>query len=343
MRTRLMRYLPSNTNIPARIFLIICFILFGFVITVYLAGLMLWYLHTVTYVWQSTTLANELYPITRTMCLVDNKQIDSVTPHVSPGNKIGVLFLFDDRDGTWNAPLMSRMLQNRQAYCKKYGYIAINANNLIDKSRPPAWSKLLAIEKHLSTGKYDYILYMDMDVVIMNFSISLETFVEASRPEADLIMTEDWGGLNTGIWFARNSSWTKWFLLKAWDQRQLMNKYSKDGIPHPFEYEQRAVHFLSQSRVWKERKLPKYDGNASEIARHIHVLPQCAFNSYSMHPLAWKGSRQVSQYVTGDFLIHFAGKKGQIKANLMDHYLSIAERSIAGLADTTQTSNLRGI
>jgi hypothetical protein len=33
----------------------------------------------------------------------------------------------------------------------------------------------------------------------------------------------------------------------------------------------------------------------------------------------------VSQYVPGDFVIHFAGKKGRKKLHLLEHYLSIAE------------------
>jgi hypothetical protein len=34
----------------------------------------------------------------------------------------------------------------------------------------------------------------------------------------------------------------------------------------------------------------------------------------------------VSQYVPGDFVIHFAGKKGKKKLHLLEHYLSIAEK-----------------
>jgi hypothetical protein len=40
-----------------------------------------------------------------------------------------------------------------------------------------------------------------------------------------------------------------------------------------------------------------------------------------MHPWYWHGDREKSQYVEGDFLVHFAGKKGQIKTNLMKHFL----------------------
>jgi len=106
-----------------------------------------------------------------------------------------------------------------------------------------------------------------------------------------------------------------------------MKKVSSNGVAHPFEYEQRAFHYLTNSKVWKDRKLPKYPGNSTEILQHIAVLPQCAFNSYSIHPFSWKGDREISQYIHGDFAIHFAGKKGQIKVNLLNYYLTIAENS----------------
>ena len=46
---------------------------------------------------------------------------------------------------------------------------------MIDPDRPVAWAKLTAAEYHLS-HTYDYIMYVDMDVVIMDMvsSSSLE-------------------------------------------------------------------------------------------------------------------------------------------------------------------------
>jgi hypothetical protein len=44
-----------------------------------------------------------------------------------------------------------------------------------------------------------------------------------------------------------------------------------------------------------------------------------------MHPLEFRGNKEKSNYVPGDFLIHFAGKKGWKKVNLMEYYLKIAE------------------
>eukprot|EP01034_Spumella_vulgaris_P023475 gene23475-29692_t len=159
----------------------------------------------------------------------------------------------------------------------------------------------------------------------MNPSIRLERFIS---PGADLVMTTDWNGLNTGVWLAKNTDWTKWFLHTAFEQKQLVQKKSPQGISYPFEYEQRAIHFMTDSEIWQKRKLPKYRGSESsaEINKHFHVVPQCAMNSYSLHPWDSRGDREVSQYVPGDFLVHFAGKKDQMKTDLMNYYLLKADR-----------------
>ena len=172
---------------------------------------------------------------------------------------IAIVYLFDgsksggngnDGGESWSDPLMKRVMRNREEYCTKHGYTLINANNMLDKTRPAAWSKLRAVDNTLSLRKearpdgglddgssnsnssgnsnsssngsrkyhrvtYDYVVYMDMDVVIMNLEIPLEDFILAassryhnSSPsavvegkeeknegiEAEFLMTEDWKG-----------------------------------------------------------------------------------------------------------------------------------------------------
>ena len=153
----------------------------------------------------------------------------------------------------------------------------------------------------------------------------------ASSNGADLILTEDWSGPNSGVWIAKNSPWTRKFMRLAFDQKQLANDYAANGKKHPFEYEQRAFHYLLDSEVWRSRKLPKYNGDIVEMRRHVAYLPQCAMNSFSMHPLELRGSREVNQYVSGDLLIHFAGKKERKKVELLDYYLALAETDVAAL------------
>ena len=153
----------------------------------------------------------------------------------------------------------------------------------------------------------------------------IEDLIAASNG-GDLILTEDWSGPNSGVWIANNTPWTRKFLKLAFDQKQLEMPYADNGAKHPFEYEQRAFHYLMDTDVWKSRGLPRYKPDeVTEIRKHVKVLPQCTMNSFSMHPLEYRGDREVSHYVKGDFLIHFAGKKGKLKIDLINHYLEVSE------------------
>jgi hypothetical protein len=94
--------------------------------------------------------------------------------------------------------------------------------------------------------------------------IPLQTLIAAGNPHGskDFIMTNDWNGLNSGVWFAKNGLWAEGFLQLAWEQKHLIPARSdaKGHPKHPFEYEQRAFHYLLDSDVWKARGLPRYRG-----------------------------------------------------------------------------------
>ena len=186
---------------------------------------------------------------------------------ISSGRKrklrIAMLYLYDgsnsggngnDGGESWTEPLMMRVLRNRKEYCSRHGYTMVNANHLVDKSRPAAWSKLKAVDYILSerdtlakkedpqssllsdinqirgtpkdingsisksndnTGdimySYDYVMYIDMDVIIMDLNRPLDDFILAAgvhdsiavtegedgatiKKKVEFLMTEDWNG-----------------------------------------------------------------------------------------------------------------------------------------------------
>jgi hypothetical protein len=234
---------------------------------------------------------------------------------------------------------MQKVLENRQKYCNKQGYTCINGNTLIDKTRPAAWSKILVAKHYLNL--YDYVMYVDMDIVILDMTRRVEDFIAHSAArsvgrEIYFIATEDWSGLNTGVFIARSSPFTRWLLAALWTEGEaFLGKYSPEGVRYPFEYEQRVFHYLLQTDLWTRRRLPVYSQSpggysTEEIRSHFSILPQCAFNSYAIHPFSLKGDRAVSHYKKGDFLIHFAGKKGRAKTDLMRHYLALSECAVLG-------------
>lgn len=288
-----------------------------------------------TYLFEYTVLADKVRPQNRRTCLIPSSGTSS-TEHKGHLN-IGVIMIYESVDNAtkaWTDELLQPLIANRASYCQQHNYTLLDANHLIDRSRPPSWSKLLAMEHYFKTNQYDYLFYLDMDAIIMNQDIQLETFIDASQRNYDILLTEDSNGMNSGVLLVRNSPWTLWFLRTAWEQSQLVPTTAVNGKAYPFRWEQRAFHYLTNSPLWQKAGLPTYTGNVTDIRGHVYMLPQCAFNSYILHPLDIHANRESAQYAPGDFLIHFAGKRGDSKKKLMKYYFSQLDQGVKNVTAT---------
>eukprot|EP00752_Nemacystus_decipiens_P009496 g8490.t1 len=254
--------------------------------------------------------------------------------------RFGIILMCDE--GMWPQEYSERSIANKQGYAALHGYDVIIATaDDIDRSRPAAWSKLLVLQKHL--GSYDYVIFVDIDAFIMNPAFKLEWIVdvaemqkETGRPDAwgagresDLIVTQDWNGPNSGVILIRNTDFSRWLLQEWWDQKQFVHG------DFPFQYEQRAMHFLLQTEVWKERGLPFY-ADFEMVRARTAVIDQCVMNSYLVHPWQVLMGRTTlgtpASYEPGDFMLHFAGKKGRVRLSLVDYYYPRAEQAMEELA-----------
>jgi hypothetical protein len=258
-------------------------------------------IHYYTYIYQVTTLGDWLRPTRRSSCVMpsppanldlslpsDNTKSggeEATHTHISADkwvagldpSRVGILLTYDSNYGLPDKHLVSRILTNRREYCYLHGYSLLTSTGADlspqDRERPPAWSKLTALLRRLETRRYDYIVYMDMDMIIMNPSVKLEALLAAGAgtrglvpqaagavavgavapapgrrggpggavPPPDITLTSDWSGTNTGILMVRNTPFSRWFLSTAWDQvcitiidTIILNIYTNDAyIPVP--------------------------------------------------------------------------------------------------------------
>jgi mannan polymerase II complex MNN10 subunit len=49
---------------------------------------------------------------------------------------------------------------NKRGYVLRHGYAYIDASSSLDPSRPPSWSKILAVRKHLPD--FDWVFWNDV-------------------------------------------------------------------------------------------------------------------------------------------------------------------------------------
>jgi len=118
----------------------------------------------------------------------------------------------------------------KRIYCKKWGYGFEDDETVYDTSRHPAWSKVRILQKCLNavdengTKKYDFVVWMDADTLVMNEDIKLESFIDKylSDDSKHFLVSRDNGyRINTGVWFLRNSEYAADILEKVWDNTTL--------------------------------------------------------------------------------------------------------------------------
>ncbi len=107
---------------------------------------------------------------------------------------------------------------NKRAYCARHGYDFIGEADLLDAGRPPAWSKVLLLQRHLAD--YDWLMWTDADSAFTNPDRDLGWL---TATEADMVIARDASGINTGVFLIRNTPAAAAFLSRVWDQADLID------------------------------------------------------------------------------------------------------------------------
>jgi len=178
---------------------------------------------------------------------------------------------------------------NKKSYCQRHGYDFIDDESIWDKSKPIPWSKILLLLKYIE--KYDYIVWIDADILIMNMDIKIETFIERYS-NYDQISGSDWKMQNTGVWIIKNTDFSKRFLSEVW-----INVYDEKSDPKEryMNWEQGSVINLM-------------DRNVLNCKEKIKVTYPEEMNSYWFN------------YFPSHFVLHFAGVRGDDLENLIREY-----------------------
>ena len=194
---------------------------------------------------------------------------------------------------------------NLQAYANRHDYTLRDASNDIDTIRPPAWSKIKAVQTLLNSGACDWVFWIDADIVVMNSTIAVESFLPAMDTNIDLVVTMDRRlTANSGAWLIRNTAWSHEFLHAWWNMRRWVRE---PGLS--LSGDNAAFGHLMDLRLAQ-----------SDHASHIRMIPRCTFNSFAVfvpqegsQSLSMEEERQQEWYLSesfyhqGDFMAHASG------------------------------------
>lgn len=176
-------------------------------------------------------------------------------------------------------------LKNHTRYAAKHNHSYDFHLGSLDPSRPPAWSKLLHIERNLKELEDgEWLLWIDADAFFINQDIKLESLI---IPDKDMVVCVDaQNNENTGVWFWRKCKWSMDYLRELWEQKQFI---------HHQWWENMAFMY-----TWKVH------------SDHIGWQPFKSINTYP------------NFYEKGDFILHLAGNSKISRLNYMAaHYEEI--------------------
>ncbi len=136
--------------------------------------------------------------------LLNNNKLESPT-----FNKYNILFLtFDNRP---RVKYMDIHDANIKKYCDKYGYEYTFLNKC---SYNAYWCKIYLVLDALKSGKYDYVIWLDTDTVIKDFSVNIGDIL--NKYSSDILIGSDnnknYGLVNSGVFIIKNSAIGKNFL-----------------------------------------------------------------------------------------------------------------------------------
>jgi hypothetical protein len=163
-------------------------------------------------------------------------------------------------------------------YCSYHNYKCVLEDKVLDDSRASAWSKILLLQREMKNNEdYDYIIWIDDDILITDKNKKFEEFIE--KYDCDIFVSADAHPsypMNTGIIVCKNKNETLKYLEHIWE---LCEKY-----PHS-----------KNAGLW-EQDIMTID---YETNKFVKIIPYGIIQTFQRtQNLDWK---------EGDFSAHFTG------------------------------------
>jgi hypothetical protein len=178
----------------------------------------------------------------------------------------------------------------KRRFCERWEYDFVEFHELLDPNRPPAWSKIRAVQDVLPD--YDWVVWSDVDAVLWKTHDGLRRFISAANG-ADVILQCDQYAINTGVLFIRHSDWSFEFLDTVYRQEQF--------IDHPWWEQAAIIELLERDDVFSR------------------------FQIYSAGPAGGGFHGFVGCNDWDKTFIHFAGIRGPGRIPLVENLVRLAE------------------
>lgn len=161
-------------------------------------------------------------------------------------------------------------------YAKKHGYnyfVEKNSDKIrhVLNGRAPTWYKPKLILEAFELYNPEYVLFMDMDAVVVDHSQKIEEYIDTNF---DMIITQDYSThckMNAGVFIIKNTPWTKMFLNLWWHSAELLTGRSAPDLTFSDEYLDKLGIF--KNTLWHDQTcLNTLYTNMDEVRERIKII-----------------------------------------------------------------------
>jgi mannan polymerase II complex MNN10 subunit len=171
---------------------------------------------------------------------------------------------------------------NKVSYCNKHNYPLILKNDNFSKIPIGFEKAYLILDAFIKYPHCEWVFFSECDTFITNMNIKLENIIENERKH--FVITTDFGGINAGSFFVRNSKEGIFFIQKMIEYINI--------LPHEQDFIQRC-----------------YDSN--NFNHIISIYSQYIFNSYDYRFYNEQSKldkfNNRGEWNDNDFILHLAG------------------------------------
>jgi len=208
--------------------------------------------------------------------------------------------------------LVAPLSANKQEYCDRWGYkffLEIEDWDEVAKCKSGGFYKIdYLLRLMMEHPEIEVFVWMDNDAFVMDQTLPLENF----NSDADLMIGEDWNGINVGVFFIKNNPKCLDFLEKVYNYQ-------------PTQFESRPYWWARSEQCAISNLM---DSSDITVDLHHHWL----FNGYITEPRPDNDWRRLGlcprnpnwkpkQFQMGDFILHFAGIHNHEKPQLIEEYI----------------------
>ncbi len=238
--------------------------------------------------------------------------------------KIGYILKWDKNQQS----IANITLQNHKDYCDKHEYTLIVDTGVWDQSRNGMWMKHVAIMRALRNNDYndiDWFFWSDIDVLIMNQTITLESILQQCDYDKYNIIASKWAP-DTGFPFFNQLS-SKFVQKLAMTSKFFFTIHTGNFFIKNNSNSYKLIHSIYTDRRFRQKDISDYQ-TGDEIGFVIYYLayPDIRKQIYflpieQLHIVPSEDKLNTfKHYECGDFLVHANYRSIEEKVNILKKY-----------------------